>query len=250
MKSQIWTRLALPGDLAKAVSATKGYKAALGHLAMYPYNVHRPEQSIWWAFPRGKSVQQAWPAYHAGKFMFYKPFAKAAVSIGLHIEKGIGLDLAKAYGGAKARNMVMDDRWAWHSVLADLASGKWEPALEQIRERGGTAPEIGVEVGAPLDQPALRTKYSTYVFESPGSDRLNLVVHDSGNQPIPEIEEVRSLGSLSKCLAPLSQKSGEMLWINLTLGLTIEVSSGGSGLEWGASEMWRNVMEPLAPWVR
>lgn len=250
MSPRPWTSLAFPGLVTQAVTGAKGFKERFGRLAVHPYNEHQPDRSVWWLFPPGKSQHQHWPAYHLGKFVIHKPLGKSAMRIGLHVEKGTGLQLAAAYGGTKAKNFAMTDRWLWHSFLKDLESGRVAQALDQIRARSGLAPEIEVEAGAPLDEPKLRTRPSSYRFSCGVGGTLKLVEHHVGDQGLPGLERARTIPELAQILALAKGGPGEMLWLNLIVGLEIPVAAERDGTKWDGSAIWINAMEPLASWVR
>lgn len=79
-------------------------------LAVHPYNVIEPERSIWWLFPptRGRGN---WPAYHLGKFMFDRPPGRNAIRAGIHIEKGLGKEQARAFGPGKGMHFELTSSW-------------------------------------------------------------------------------------------------------------------------------------------
>jgi hypothetical protein len=136
------------------------------------------------------------------------------------------------------------------AFLDDLRSAKLEPALDRIRERSGAVPEIELDVGAPLDKPELREAYSSYRFAVVSAERLELVEYRPNKQVIDGLEEARTMAALSERLSAANRGKGAMLWINLEVGLSVPISTNGAGDPWGARELWANVLEPLAPWVR
>lgn len=242
-----WTSFTNPGDAVRAVTATAGFKKRFGKLAVHPYNEHDPERSVWWLFRPAKSTpNEVWPAYHAGKFIFHIPKGGHALRFGLHVEKGIGADLASVYG---APRMKLDSKWSWHSFVQDLAHGKVERSLNEIAARSGEVPLIEIEVGAPLDKPELREAGSTYQFTATNTGSLVLKEFKRSKQVIDELEAAVSFQDLGTRLGTLAPRAMQMLWINIEVGVSLPIRSAEDPGEWAGAEIWSNVLDPLSPWI-
>ncbi|WP_461393954.1 hypothetical protein [Deferrisoma sp.] len=244
----IWTRFWDPKDCVNAVRATEGFKRTCGAMAVHPYNPEYPDTSVWWVF-RPSRTGRNWPAYHLGKFVFFLSRNGDAFFAGLAVEKGIGKALASALGSAKARSYEMKCDWAWHRFMPSLSDGSVEAALETIRRRAGVEPVLELHVGPTPDEgpfPASRTRY---VFRNPASDRLVLAECVRREHEIPFAENVMRLSDLRERLEGLAGPEGQMVWVDLLLGVPVP-RAPVSGVEpWGGREFWEKVLEPLAPWV-
>ncbi|MBI5445710.1 MAG: hypothetical protein HY900_31400 [Deltaproteobacteria bacterium] len=236
--------------MAKAVQATDGFKSAFGRLATHPYNEANPDNSIWWLFPRGRGPRQNWPAYHCGKFVFLRSRGQESIRVGIHVEKGVDSALGSALGTARGRHFVMTDRWIWQSFLADLRTGAFDDALSVIRERSLEGPELRFDVGVPLDERRLTEARTRYRFRSAFGDRTILVSHDPQPHPVPGLERAETLPQVAERLAAFHDGGGALLWIDLVVGLDIPVDRNEGGRGWDAGAIWKNLLEPLAPWVR
>jgi hypothetical protein len=249
MHPHVWTQIVDPGEMARSVIAAEGFKSAFGHLATHPYNENDPENSFWWLFPTGKGFEN-WPAYHCGKFVFYRPWNSKTIRAGLHIEKGITRELAKAWGTAKAGHFAVTNRWMWHSLLKSLRDGSLTNALSNIRKRTGVGVEFTISVSVPLDEPILTEKATEYRFCSMSSDELHHSKTRHGEKEIPEIEQVKSLSDLATCLESMITGDGGMLWVDVIAGLDISIGKQGTGPPWKGTEVWNNLLEPFSPWIR
>ncbi|MEI6214972.1 MAG: hypothetical protein WCP10_12775 [Desulfuromonadales bacterium] len=116
----------------------KALKPYFSDLNMLPYNYHQPDMSVWWLSP-----SSAKPAYRFPKFAVLPPEADSPDSLfsGIYIEKGVDEIYAKSVGIAKTH--TLDKDWAWHGLLADMATGdKLKRSIAQVRNATGSNPEL------------------------------------------------------------------------------------------------------------
>src|SRR3954468_15653269 len=118
-----WTDMFLADQVAIAVTHNGKVQARFGTLASHPYNQGNPDLTIWWLFRRRKERGFGnWPAYSRGKYFFDRPAGRGILRAGLHIEKGVAPEHARAYGAGKGQFFGMTPEWAWYGFVEDLRS--------------------------------------------------------------------------------------------------------------------------------
>jgi len=246
--SPIWTQYWDPKECVTAVMGTEGFKRTCGAMAVHPYNPEYPDTSTWWIFRPSRSGAN-WPAYHLGKFVFFLMPGGKEFFAGLAVEKGIGKALAQAMGSAAARSFEMRPHWIWHRFVEGLTDGSVEAALDEIRRRAGCEPVLELDVGPVPDEGPFRASRTHYAFRSPEVDRIVLERFVRRDYEIPFAENAMSLADLRQRLEGLATPEGDMVWVDLLLGVHVPRDSVPGVEPWGGREFWENVLEPLAPWV-
>jgi len=244
-----WTRLATPEACLSAVRAVADYKKRCGHLACHPYNPELPQESTWWLFPPVRRTGN-WPAYHMGKFIFRVLPGFNTLFAGLHVEKGIGAQLAQAFGTRRAATLTLGPNWIWHRFLTNLTDGSVEAALETIRKRSHMPPWILLDAGPAGDENRFHPVRSRYYFRSPEGDRIVLQSHHVGERGIPFVENAMNLADLRDRLERLASPQGDMIWVNLWIGCAVGRERLDHLPPWDGSDFWYKALEPLAHWVR
>ncbi|MHB8875707.1 MAG: hypothetical protein ACYC8T_18635 [Myxococcaceae bacterium] len=247
-----WTAKCLAGDVKTEVANCRGFKGRFGSIASQPYNREDPDRTVWWLFPRSKFAWGNWPAYSLGKYFFDRPKGRGVIRAGLHVEKGLAPANAAGYGAGKAKHFGMTLKWAWFGFVSDLCSGRVETALSDVAERTGEPVEVEIETGFALDQPELREKFGRHRFSWEKNGRLTLVENIPRPEKLPGIEIVGTLGELGERLRRATDEE-PWTWINVVLCSAVpfgKVAPIGAGAEWSGSDFWRNVLEPLADWVK
>lgn len=246
-----WTRMFLPGDVMKAVVASAGFKERFGTLASHPYNESVPEQTVWWLFPKGQTQWGHWPAYSLGKFFFDRLSKRHVMRAGIHIEKGVALDHAKAYGG-KAQHFGMTPSWAWYEFIEDLRSGKFACAAEEMARRAGVAVEIELEPNYPVDKPTISQLTAHHRFAIHEGGRLTLIEEKVQPKRLPGVGKVKSLRELAEVFVRATEQE-PWTWVNALVYCAIpfyDPPPVGAGPAWTGKDFWHNVLEPLAGWVK
>jgi hypothetical protein len=235
-------------ELSREIANTVGLKERFGSLASHPYNKDDPERSVWWLFPKSRTAYANWPAYDVAKFMFRRQPGEPKLWAGLHVEKGLGVVEAKAFGPGKAKHFAMTPAWAWHGFLDDLGNGRVRGALSRIADRADLPVEVSVSVGHPLDEPKLFEAYSDYGFlYIPADGSIDCANLRLSKATIPGLEAGKSLEALGLGLRKATVEN-PFTWINLTVGCSLEMIAPGRS-HWKSSDVWTRVLEPLAPWV-
>jgi len=239
-----------PEDLSREVANTVGLKERFGSLASHPYNKDDPERSVWWLFPKSRTAYGNWPAYDVAKFMFRRQRGDPKLWAGLHVEKGLGVAEAKAFGPGKAKHFAMTAEWAWHGFLDDLGNGLVRGALSGIADRADLPVELGVSVGHPLDEPKIFEAYSEYGFVFiPADGSIDCADLRPSKAIVPGLEAVKSLDALGERLQKATVEN-PFTWINLTVGCSLTMfTAPDDGRKWKGSDVWARVLEPLARWV-
>ena len=98
-------------DLCKAI------RPYFSDLHSLPYNFHSSEDTVWWL-----SLATEIPAYRFPKFAIFPPEPEAPddLFVCLHVEKGVDETYARSVGLSKPH--IIGPAWAWHGLLADMAS--------------------------------------------------------------------------------------------------------------------------------
>jgi hypothetical protein len=239
-----------PEDLSREVANTVGLRERFGSLASHPYNKDDPERSVWWLFPKSRAAYANWPAYDVAKFMFRRRRGEPKLWAGLHVEKGLGLAEAKAFGSGKAKHFAMTPEWAWHGFLDDLENGLVRGALSRIADRADLPVEVSVSVGHPLGEPKIFEAYSDYGFVYiPADGSLDCANLQLSKANVPGLDSVKSLDALGQGLRKATVEN-PFTWMNLTVGCWLEmIAASDGGTSWKASDVWARVLEPLARWV-
>jgi hypothetical protein len=241
----------LPDQLETAVVQSSGFKQRFGSLASHPYNREQPTETVWWLFPRVTSGKGNWPAYHLGKYFFDRVSARRVMRTGLHIEKGIGIAASKS-DSAKERGFTMNDGWAWHGFVRDLANGEVVRALDELAARAGQYPEITVQTSSAIDRPQIHEKFGRHRFDVLPGGALRL----ADRQYVPrKLEGVGTVSTVAALGARLMQATAEepWTWVNLFVGAAVpfhEDPPPASGPAWTGGDFWEKVLAPLAGWIR
>lgn len=252
--NKAWTRMFLADEVKKAVVSCDGLQARFGTLASHCYNQSKPNQTVWWLFPKAKSTYANWPAYHFGKYFFARAPKRGAMRVGLHVEKGLSEEAAKGYGPGKAKHFGMTSSWVWHSFLDDLEAGRVSGAVDLVLGRCTAPIELEVEPSFALDE------LENHVRETPGHHRFSLLkagglrLLEESPQP-KKLEGVGQVASLQDLGARLRRaiKEEPWTWVNLFIEAVVPCQTeapAGAGDPWSGSDFWGNVLEPFAGWVR
>jgi hypothetical protein len=241
----------LPVEVEKAVTASEGFKARFGTLAVQPYNKDNPSQSVWWLFKKRRIAWGNWPAYSVGKYFFDRPKeGRGVVRAGLHMEKGIAPANAATFGTAKARHFGMTPKWDWYGFVEDLESGRLEAALLDITRRSGAAVEINLVTEFPVDERKVYEHFGDHRFEFTESG-LRLVHEHRDPKKLVGVGEAKTLQGLAQRLRRATDEE-PWTWINVFIGCAVpfhEQPPVGAGPAWNGGDFWNRVLDPLAPWV-
>ncbi len=240
----------IPGDVVLDLGRLREYKEAVGDLACIPYNQAKSDQSVWWLFPKiGKGGD--WPAYNLGKFVFYKQAGELVLNVGLNVERGLGADAVATFESkARATRHLMTPSWRWHRFVADMQGGEVDAALGHIAAAGATAAfdfragsvPVGDEHPLPTPTAEIRFDYSA------GHLRC---VHVPSQRParssVVGLEKCRTLRDLGQRFQGLSDP---WLWIDLYAGARFPIAAAPDQPDaWRVDQLWRDVLEPLRPWL-
>lgn len=254
-----WTRMGFATEVMTSVVNHVGFKERFGTLASQPYNRDKPDQTIWWLFPKSATPWGSWPAYSAGKFYIFagkhflgRPDDRRVMRVGLHVEKGISeRNAVQGYGTAKGKHFGMTATWAWHRFLPVLENGELEKAIDEIARRSGMPVEVSLEPSFPMDAPELMGKFAFHRFEAGAGGTLRLIEEGGPKDKVVGVGAVTTLKALGERLRQATAEE-EWTWINLYVCVAVPCLSEpppGSGPAWTGSDFWQRVLEPLAPWV-
>lgn len=254
-----WTRMMFATEVETALVSSEGFKQRFGSLAAHPYDMDKPDQTVWWLFPRAAVAWGNWPAYSVGKYYFSagkqffdRPEGPRVMRLGLHVEKGISEQNARqGYATGKGKYFGMTPQWTWHRLLDSLEDGTLAAAIDVAADRSGLPVEVAVEPNFPLDEPALREKFGYHRFEAGTGGALRLVEERAQPGKLVGIGAADSLAALAQRLRVATAQE-TWTWINLYVAVAVPCHGEpppGGGPAWTGSDFWHRVLEPLAPWV-
>ncbi|WAM30048.1 hypothetical protein [Myxococcus sp. NMCA1] len=221
----------------------------MGELACIPYNQHDPERSIWWLFPKVPKGRANWPAYHLGKYFVDKRSGR--LRLGVHIEKGLGLELAALHGAANRKHYALTPQWRWHSFLNDLRTDRLARALKLLAARAPV--ELEVDAGpTPFEAGAPRSASTSFSFRyvPGGTSDLDCFEASPREKMLSGLEAVRSLQALADRLTHATQEP--WYWVNVIVYVPVLVGpSPGLDVhsEWTPIRFWNDAFLPLRNWV-
>ena len=198
----------------------KELKPYFGGLSSLPYNRYNSDNTVWWLSP-GPQV----PAYRYPKFavMPPEPDAPEQLFIGIYIEKGVSDAYARAVGYSK--HHVLDKDWAWHGLMADMASGeKLSRSFSEISAATGVTPELRLYATMQVKEAAdnLAPKGERIIFDISGN---KLAVQQPIQSPLLQsLATCSTLSELASSVEHLDKSS--FIWIDLVAGLPVELVNG------------------------
>ena len=211
-----------------------------------PWNPFDSGRHFWWVMPT-----KEFPCYHTGKFYVCTENTDDwDVECGMEIERGFGRPVAAISSSAKEQRLVMDESWIWHSVLADMKSGKFQTAFQQA----------ATQIGCPLRLNVLGHRYTSaekdpYLRERP--DTVVFDVSSEGIQPIraelregllpASTAECKDFASLATCLDTLPDP--DWTWIGIIITAPFEFAPAASDAI-DAKQLYERLLTPFTPWFR
>ena len=223
-------------DLCKAI------RPYFSDLHSLPYNFHSSEDTVWWL-----SLATEIPAYRFPKFAIFPPEPEAPddLFVCLHVEKGVDETYARSVGLSKPH--IIGLTWAWHGLLADMASNdKLTKAIDQVRMSCGVPMELRFEVKVQMKDASAshRPKGEKLVFEI--GDEFVRRPSDSPGKLLASLESCASLAELSVGLKKIP--NADYLWIDLMLGVPITMQAADAGCL-GAEDIAKKLLAPFEYWV-
>lgn len=247
-----WTRMFLADEVESAVVSSAGFKERFGTLAAHPYDKEKPDRTIWWLFQRTSVKWGNWPAYSLGKFFFDRPAGRGVMRVGLHIEKGVHPDNAKAYGSGKGKYFGMTPGWAWFGFVEDLRAGRVADAAAEIAARSGEPVEVTVEPSFPLDEPMVHERFGHHRFAVGEGGALRLIEERPRPDKLPGLGKLTTLHELGERFDRATTDE-PWTWINVFVSVAVPYHAEppiGASPAWNGSTFWNCVLEPLAGWVK
>ncbi len=236
-------RLGLPMDAAK--STAQILKGRGQNVTPRPWNLHRPEESLWWAIPSTE-----WPAYRYGKYVFWRE--GKTLCVGFHVEKAFSTKLGSVFPALSGRSMVMDSSWVWHRFMNDLGDGRMDPIITELERRAGQSVLIRFAGSYGADSEGFDPM-------KPKPEQLVFVAGCQGITPVKDenVDLLRPLMPLRK-ITEIPERiltvgdALDWIWIDCMIYLELEIV-GLQPLErrvqlWSAEEMVSKILDPWEPW--
>ena len=236
------------GSAREAAHAVRDELVAQGRkpMSVRPYSFQRPDTSVWWTFPSSD-----WPAYQHAKLFFDPPEKSAGlVFCGLYVEKGLDPKVASVVP-AGGKKYLMDRKWLWHRLLADLGSPTFHSACSAVSVAVDSPLLVEVQSSYVLDRDesdddefAPSGERDVVVFEVTGKSELRL--HETPDLPVRILNGLAkstTLAALAESLRSLPR--GDFAWVDFFVGSNYEV---GRFDGWDASELWSKALSAWEPW--
>lgn len=220
-------------------------------LTTRPWNRFEPDETEWWLVPGPE-----WPAYKYGKlFLHWTDRKKRRARAALHVEKGLGREVGPAYDARRGRRLIMDDAWAWHSLVEALADGRFGTCLSELRRRSAGRVELVLEAGYVPDPDS----FDPYAYDFGRDSYIFSLTDDEGSLALADVsreagllegfERVRSIDELASNVSPLSREA--WIWVDFMAGvpLQLDVDPDHGRPVALATELWSG-FEVFRPWLR
>jgi len=184
-----------------------------------------------------------------GKFFFDKPqwIQEPKLRAGLHVEKGLGAEYAALF---KKKAFELGPRWTWHRLLKDMLDGPVALAFQEISSKLPGAVQIEVRSSATPPEHAVTEKPARALMKwRPDQTLETRLLSEGKNQQLRGLADIADLPSLAKALK--RTESFPAHWVDLFIYTEFACGSGSTGQphEYQPSQVWSDLLEPLARWV-
>ncbi len=208
------------------------------------YQFQAPEFSDWYSYPSGGH----WPAQRHGKlFVRRYPEQLDCLYTGYFVERGHGDKVLVADPGFD-RKLIMRPYWYWFEFVRRAQAGELDAPLVQIMKRSQIPAIVIVDLWRYRprdDDERSRTPDDTIQFGI-GSPEGGFKALKKGEGIFATFNDCTNARELMTQLDGSGQL--EWYWVNLFMGVKLRYGDEQSG-KWRARDIWRNAMEPWAPWV-
>ncbi|MBQ4337122.1 MAG: hypothetical protein IJC34_08020 [Lentisphaeria bacterium] len=244
---QLPDRYRTPWQLCRAVEDT--FPADKGRLVRRPFNHYDPDYTNWYLVP-----SLALPFFKFGKYHFaWDEKVRQEIRLGIIVTKGLDPALKAAYPSKRGKRLLMDDSWAWTSLLDGMRSGALERAIREAAQRSGQ--DVFIEItGGYIDDPGLfdpdqdyRKKDRYCLTFSPAANTVTVTKADRSAMCLKFLNQVRDPAGLQKAFETLSQEA--FLWCDIFIGIACRWAADDAGAA-SPEELRQAVLDPFAPWVR
>jgi len=236
--------LMTPRELAYSVNRHLG-----GTLTPRPWNLHDPDQTLWWLVPTTQ-----WPAYRHGKLAISLAhdyprktllgrndslLELDKVFVGLNVEKGYGkaaieVDLAIK----KKPQQILDPDWLWFSLIEGKGPLLFSRLIESVS--GSQRIYLYVIVLHVHDRETTYQKQYDAIVFSCHPDRLEHIFDNKSPLSVLKgSEKAKNFSELAECL----RRVGEYHWVDLYLGAHLPRN------DIDFSELDRSLLSHLMHWV-
>lgn len=244
---QLPDRYRTPWQLCRAVEET--FPADSGRLVRRPFNHYDPDYTNWYLVP-----SLSLPFFKFGKYHFaWDEKVRDEIRTGMIVTKGLDPSLQAAYPTKRGRRLLMDDSWAWTSLLEGSRSGALEQAIRETANRSGS--DVLIEIsGGYIDDPGLfdpdqdyRKKDRYLLRFSAAAETVTVAKADRSAMCLKFLNQVKDPESLRKAFEDLAQEA--FLWCDIFIG---------GACRWAADdqkaatpeEIRIALLDPFKPWIR
>lgn len=229
---------------AKEVAHSLNDKLRL-KLTPRPWNLHRPDDSLYWLVPSGE-----WPAYRYAKFVFssgsdYPRRVLADTTtvpeptklfVGFNIEKGFGEVASLVDSSLKRKQQIQDKDWDWFTFIQPDAAERFAVTLSRLSETELT--HVYAVVSYVHDRESTSTPdHDAVVFKCEGNE-LTAIVNQLPLAVLPRLRH-----TTWKELIDALKAVDDYYWVDLYAGTYIDTS------DIDVLAFNRNVLSYFQPWV-
>lgn len=212
--------------------------------AVRPYQYQAPELTDWLCYPRSGR----WPAQRHSKLFIgrYRDDSDCLYA-GYFVERGHGQQVLIADPDFD-RKLIMEPDWYWFEFLRHAQAGQLDVPISDVVQRSQ------LPVIITLDLWQYRPRDDDVRPREP-DDSIPFEIH-SPEVRFDDVKESQGLlKRLNEC-ADVHELVGhfegwhelDWYWVNLFIGIKLHYGTKETG-SWGAAHIWRNALEPWAPWV-
>lgn len=240
----IRVRFANNEEAAKAVSRhILAVQPPIRHLTLRLRSPDAIHFTDWWLVP-----SRTWPPYKHSRLLFRQSrIVDGMLFAGFHVTKGLGRQLP----GIVKDDLIMMPGWYWHEFLNDVQGGVFDGAMRNVIRRSGLPVVVRLELYELNHVPDM-----SYLVRPSCDDSLEFTVReadcslelvDAADARLAGLNGALNLRDLVWRVVALPKAT--WVWIDWLMGVRVGYNADGDA-EWGAAELWHNVLEPWLRWVR
>ena len=228
---------------AKEVAHSLNDKLRL-KLTPRPWNLHRPDDSLYWLVPSGE-----WPAYRYAKLVFSSGSdyprrtlvdpttvpEPTKLFVGLNVEKGFGEVASVVNPNLRRKQQIQDKDWDWFTFIQPDVAERFGLTLSRLSETELT--HVYAVVSYVHDREISMPDHDAVVFNCTGSE-LTAIVNHLALGVLPKFHQ-----TTWKELIDVLKTVDDYYWVDLYAGTYIETGENF------VLALYRSVLSYFQPWV-
>ncbi|MBF8983008.1 hypothetical protein IZY60_05620 [Lutibacter sp. B2] len=213
-----------------------------------PWNKNIPEDTLWWVVPSNE-----WPAYRYGKYVLFND--RGYTFCGLHVEKGLGENVALYYPNTIKKGWIMKNDWMWHKFIDDISNNKISQTIQQLQKYNNEKPNLLVRGGLvvdPSDFDPHAPKSDEIWFEF-DNDKLEITEVKLPSRVISNLLDAKSLSDIPKILSTMDRDELGCIWIDFHILAKFKTINTNEEYNLSSlmdcNKLYKNVLALLKQWV-